>query len=226
MRSVPLLFDVDGVILGHHPSGPAVYVSAIAAAFREFDVDPTDAERRSFVGDVSHDRMRAICTRYGLDLASFWPVRERHVSARQQELCRRGERTLFDDVRVLAALAADRRLGFVSNNQQATIDFALDHFELDRYVETAYGREPTWDGFERCKPSPYYIRRALDDLETERALYVGDRASDVLAAHRADLTAVLLRRERTESVGADVHPEPDAVVRSLTELPAVAARLG
>ncbi|WP_440772555.1 HAD family hydrolase [Natronorubrum sp. DTA28] len=223
MANLPLLFDVDGVILRHHRSGPSVYESAIGDAFAEFDVSTTDAEHRSFVGDVSADRMREICRRHGLELPDVWPVRERHVSEHQRELCRNGERTLFDDVDVLSELAASHPIGFVSNNQQATIDFAVDHFGLESVVETAYGREPTWDGFERRKPDPYYIEQALADLGGETGLYVGDRVTDIQAAHRADLTAVYLRRTEADSTSAAVRP--DAIIRSLNDIPAVIERL-
>ncbi|MXV60493.1 HAD-IA family hydrolase [Natronorubrum sp. JWXQ-INN-674] len=221
MDDCPLLFDVDGVIVRHHRAGPTVYTKAIDEAFAEFDVSLTAEERQSFVGDVSPERMRSICRTYGLDLPTLWPVREQAVSAAQQALCRAGERVLFDDVRALSKLAGSHPIAFVSNNQHATIEFMLDHFGLESLVDTAYGREPTWDGFERRKPDPYYIEQAMTDLECDGGLYVGDRATDIEAARRAGLEAVYLDRTQSQPTA----PSPDATIQSLTALPSVIDRL-
>lgn len=222
--ALPVLFDVDGVILRFHPNSPTVYTDGIASAFAAFDASPSDDELASFVGDASTDRMREICTRHGLELEEFWPERERRVSALQCDLIRREERTPYDDVSVLSELAlADHPIGFVSNNQQATIDFLCEHFEYDRYVDAAYGREPTWEGFERVKPSPHYVRLALEELKATTGLYVGDRLSDVVAARCAGLVPVLLRREGSETP-ARCDPAPKYEIETLEELPAIADR--
>lgn len=222
MTSVPILFDVDGVVLRPHPNTPEVYAEGVSRAFETWGRSPSEEDLLAFVRDVTVERMRETCARHGLDLADFWPERERQVSAFQRELIRREERALYEDVAVLRQLAADRPLGFVSNNQQATIEFLLEHFGLDSHVDVAYGREPTLEGFERTKPDPHYVELALEELGTETALYVGDRLTDVRAADRAGLDSVLLRRtDATRPLRGDV--APDHEITTLSELPSIVA---
>ncbi|WP_255666502.1 HAD-IA family hydrolase [Haladaptatus sp. DYF46] len=92
----------------------------------------------------------------------------------------------------------------------------IDHFDLDDHFETIYGREPTVERYQRRKPDPHYIERALDDLGTRLALYVGDSPDDVVAAHRAGLDSVVVRREHRNSLGSI--DEPTYKIERLTAL--------
>lgn len=72
------------------------------------------------------------------------------------------------------------------------------------------------------KPSPYMLRRALEDLEAEpaAAVMVGDRRnSDVAAGRAAGLTTIWIESEFTDG------PRPDVTIPSITELPAAIDRL-
>jgi phosphoglycolate phosphatase len=59
------------------------------------------------------------------------------------------------------------------------------------------------------KPNPHYLKRALADLEAESALYVGDSESDVIAANRAGMDSVFVRRQHCCDVELTVHPTYD-----------------
>ncbi len=65
-------------------------------------------------------------------------------------------------------------------------------------------------------PDPHYLNEALDALGAAGGVYVGDRATDVIAAERAGLDGVLLRREHNAALDPDV--EPTVEVESLREL--------
>ncbi|MDY7081908.1 MAG: HAD-IA family hydrolase, partial [Halobacteria archaeon] len=83
--------------------------------------------------------------------------------------------------------------------------------------DTFYGREPTLDGLQRMKPEPYYIEKALEDLGTRNAVYVGDRESDVLAANAAGIDSVFVHRPHTDGY-PDVTSAPTYEIESLHEL--------
>mgnify|MGYP006282860777 FL=1 len=213
-----VVFDVDGVLLRPHADHPGVYHSAVEEAFRAFDVTPPASDVEAFFGgsEKTLDGMRRVCERHGVDFEAFWPERERQSSKLQRRMMERSERELYDDCSVLSPLAETHDLGLVSNNQHATVEFMLDHFGLDDHFETAYGRTPTVEGYQRTKPDAYYLERALDDLGTRSALYVGDSASDVVAAHRAGLDSAFVWRDHRS--GYELPAEPTHEIDRLTEL--------
>lgn len=211
-----VVFDVDGVLLRHHDDGPDVYADAVVEAFRTFNVDPPTSDVKAFVGTATLDGMREVCKRHGVDFEAFWPERERRVSALQRRMMERGERVLYDDCSVLSELAASHALGVVSNNQHETVAFMVDHFGIGDRFDAVYGRDPTVEGFRRIKPDVHYVERALADLDTRSALFVGDSAADVLAAHEAGLDSAFVWRNHRE--GYDLPEDPTYEVDRLTEL--------
>jgi phosphoglycolate phosphatase-like HAD superfamily hydrolase len=112
----------------------------------------------------------------------------------------------------------------VSNNHHSTIAFVLDFFDLRSLFETYYGREKTIESLRVKKPNPHYIERALADLDSESALYVGDSESDVIAAHDAGIDSAFVRRPHSRTV--DLSTDPTYEVQSLYELPELATTSG
>ncbi len=213
-----VVFDVDGVLLRPHADHPDVYRDAVVTAFQSFDVTPPASDVEAFFGGASKslDSMRQVCERHGVDFESFWPKRERESANLQRRMMERRERDLYDDCAVVATLAETHDLGLVSNNQHATVEFMVDHFGLDDHFETAYGRSPTIEGYRRTKPDTHYIERALEDLGTRSALYVGDSASDVVAAHRAGLDSAFVWRDHRNDY--ELSEEPTHEIDRLTQL--------
>jgi phosphoglycolate phosphatase-like HAD superfamily hydrolase len=97
-------------------------------------------------------------------------------------------------------------MGIVSSNQQATVDFLVDHFDGFEEFGAAYGREPTIHSLQLRKPNPHYLERALGDLDAESALFVGDNESDVKAAHNAGVDSAFIRRPHREDWELNVWP--------------------
>jgi HAD superfamily hydrolase (TIGR01549 family) len=159
-----------------------------------------------------------VCDAYGLDPEVFFPLRDSHSSQHQQAEVRAGRKTLYDDFEAVHAL--DHPLGIVSSNQQETVDFLLDHFDIDHLFETAYGREPTPESLRRKKPNTHYLERALSDLDADSALYVGDSETDLIAAHDAGLDSVFIRRPHR--AGADFDTDPTYEIDSLDAVPELA----
>ncbi|WP_254761728.1 HAD family hydrolase [Natrinema marinum] len=204
-----VVFDNDGVLVA--PTDREVLVDAVVDSFRAFgvEIDRSFARRT-----VAEDAVPVEAAReHGLDPEAFWHHRELTASLAQQAHVREGGKPVYDDVAALERL--DRPLGIVSNNQQATVEFLLAHHELDRF-ETAYGRRPTLAGAAGRKPEPDYLERALADLDASEALYVGDSEKDIVAARRAGIDSVFLRRDHVADVALSV--EPTAEVPDLRTL--------
>lgn len=213
-RYEAVIFDNDGVLVELTDEG--VLRDAIRATFDEFSVDPADEDVEAMLG-VTVDDLEEVCTRYDLVPEDFWFARDMNASEAQRREISEGRKELYDDVATLLDL--DRRLGIVSNNQQRTVDFVLEYYELADLFDPVYGREPTIEGIERKKPASYYLERAVADLGTERVLYVGDSAVDVLAASEVGIDCAFLRRDHR--FGYDLPARPTYELDGLSDLPAV-----
>lgn len=214
-----LLFDMDGVLLEGRGNPGSVYERALEDAIAERDLD-VDSETRSLLAGYEYDRdfIRG-CEVLGIDPVAFYGLRERYSARRAVDRLGSDGRTLYADVGVVEDLAERYTLGIVSNNYDAAVQFVSQYHELDGFSYVR-GRDPGVRGFYRRKPDPHYLLEAVDALDADGALYVGDRATDVVAATRAGFDAVFVRRPHNDV--ATLPTDPVTAVDSLTTL---AARL-
>lgn len=206
-----VVFDNDGVLT--RLTDLDVLSRAIETTFAEFGItDPDRADVEALYG-VTIEDVRRICGRYGLDPAAFWRRRDRNAALAQHAEVRAGRKPLYEDADVLHGL--DQAIGIVSNNQAETVSYIIDYYDLPG-GDVCYGRPPTLDGLRRKKPNPYYLRRALAALDTENALYVGDSASDIVAARRAGVHSAFVRRQHRRDI--ELPEPPTHEVEDLHEL--------
>jgi phosphoglycolate phosphatase len=209
-----VVFDNDGVLTER--TGSAVLRRATRAAFESFDLSPKRETVDELLRGVDPAWVVETCDRLGLDAAAFWRERDAQFTRFQVREANAGRKPTYDDVGVLDEL--DLPLGVVSNNQHATIDHLFEVHDLHRHFETWYGREPTLESVRRKKPEPHYLERALDDLDADDALYVGDKTSDVRAAHAAGADSMLVRRDHNRDLAPDPRPTYDVdSLHALTE---------
>jgi HAD superfamily hydrolase (TIGR01549 family) len=199
-----VVFDNDGVLLELTELEP--HYEGAREAFAAVGVDdPAETDVEAMGIGVTPGKLESVCQRYNLDPATFWRERDRAIAQRQHEEMRAGRKCPYDDVHHLDAL--DCSLGVVSSNQDATVEFAFEHFDLDRHFETVYGRPPTVESLHRKKPEPYYLEQALSDLGTRETLYVGDSETDIQAAHAAGIDAAFIRRPHRADTELSVTPD-------------------
>lgn len=199
-----VIFDNDGVLLTLTSSD--AHRAGARAAFDRVGVSMPEPEHVEAMGfGVSVPQLESICAQYDLDPASFWRARDSEISAAQRDEIEAGEKRPYRDIDALSELTVP--LGVVSSNQQATVEFAFDHFDLAPHFETVQAREPTVGSLERKKPNPHYVEQALGELGVSEALLVGDNESDIEAAHRAGIDAAFIRRPHRVDTALDVVPE-------------------
>ena len=208
-----VIFDNDGVLLtltsmdAHREGAREALVEAGAD-------DPDNEAIETMSIGVTVEKLEDICATYDLDPAQTWRIRDRVLSEKQQAEMRAGEKTPYDDIHHLERFECP--LGVVSSNQQATVEFAYDHFDLHGHFETVHARPPTIESLRRKKPEPYYVEAAMESLGAERPLFVGDNESDVQAAEAAGIDSAFIRRpHRTEF---DLSVTPDHEVHSLEDV--------
>ncbi|MFB6101972.1 MAG: HAD family hydrolase [Haloplanus sp.] len=208
-----VVFDNDGVLVGRTRFD--VLQEATAETFTQFGVtDPDPVHVEDMTVGATPSRVTTVCDVYDLDPETFWRTRDRTLSGAQQKEARAGRKTPYDDIDTLADL--DLAKGIVSSNQQETVDFLLDHFDISDLFDTAYGREATIESLDLRKPNPHYLERALADLDAESALFVGDNESDIKAAENAGIDSAFIRRPHRRDWDLDVWPT--WVIESLDDL--------
>lgn len=198
-----VVFDNDGVLVGR--TSFDVLRDATQETFEKFgvtDPDPDDVDDMT-VG-ATPARVREVCRTHDLEPERFWKTLDRVSCQAQKHEARAGRKTPYGDVDTLANL--DVSVGVVSSNQQATVDFLIDHFDVLDPVETAYGREATVQSLDRRKPNSHYIDKALADLDSNSALFVGDNESDVRAAENAGIDSAFIRRPHRRNWDLNVWP--------------------
>jgi HAD superfamily hydrolase (TIGR01549 family) len=208
-----VIFDNDGVLVSR--TSYDVLHEATWAAFDAAGVsDPDPDDVKAMVVDVSSAEVEDVCARYGIDPETFWEQRDQLSSERQQTEACAGRKTPYEDLSALDRVSVP--MGVVSSNQQATVDFLLSYFDLRPYFSVALGREPTPEALDRQKPDPYYLTQAVDALDADSALFVGDNDSDIAAANNAGLDSAFIRRPHRQS--HDPSPTPTHVVEDLHDI--------
>lgn len=216
----PVLLDMDGVLLQGRSTEPEVYARAADRVIQELDLSPTDAQRELLRQHRCDDEIETVCETLGVSLETFWRRKEAHASRIEKRRLEEGERSPFEDAEAVFDLARNRRLGVVSNNRHETVEFVAEFLGFDEVFEYVRGRDPTVEGFRnRRKPNPHYILEALEYLGRSDGWYVGDRPKDMLAAERAGLDGIFLRRTFNQDEIPEV--EPTHEIHSLCELTAV-----
>ncbi|PSQ05422.1 HAD family hydrolase [Halobacteriales archaeon QS_6_71_20] len=210
-----VLFDMDGVIVEGRGTADAVHDRALDDVLAARELDPDDDVRSALSGYEYTDTFVGAAEALGVDPADLFAERERRSARRSNERLAAGARGVYPDVDALDRIADHATVGLVSNNYHPTVEFVVDHFGLDAFA-LARGRDLGVEGFRRRKPEPYYLNEALSALGASDGLYVGDRRMDLLAAERAGLDGVFLRRDH--NAGKDLDVPCTAEVGSLTAL--------
>jgi HAD superfamily hydrolase (TIGR01549 family) len=200
-----ILFDMDGVILEGHGTDEIVHDQALEDAIAERELT-VDSEIRSLLAGYEYDTDFALgCKQLGIDPIRFYTLREQHSARRAIDRLEQGKRGLYPDADALADLGERYDLGIVSNNYDAVVEFVVDHHGLDMFSHIR-GRDVGVQGFYQRKPDPHYLLAGMAALDGVDGLYVGDRVTDVVAATRAGLDAVFVRRSHNSEVSLPIEP--------------------
>ncbi len=215
-----VLFDMDGIVLEGRGTDPIVHSLAFDDALAELDESPDiDGDTREVLSSYEYTTaFEMACETVGLDPVELYTIREEYSVVHTIDRIRDGKRALHDDAGAITELASQYTTGLVSNNYDPVVTVTVEQFDLEEF-SFVRGRDPGLEGFRRRKPDPYYIQEALDALDIESGFYVGDRVTDLIAAERAGLHPVFVRRSHNRDVDPEV--ETYLEVQSLTELSTV-----
>ncbi len=210
-----VIFDMDGVLM--EPTDEKVFTRGLQRTLERIGIPDLDTELYEPLRSVSEETPEALVTleqQYGINRKKIWKTRQRQIARAQQTAINTGDKQPFSDVTILDMLPV--KTGIVSNNQHEVVMTALKTMALQQTVETYYGVQPTFEDLHARKPSPTYLTRAIEDLQADHPVYVGDSGVDLVAARRAGIDAVLIDREETPGPAIDV--TPTYTVKTLPEL--------
>jgi len=174
-RIAAVIFDCDGVIFESREANVA-YHNAILKKLgqpplseRERELSYVLSTRELYAQRFPNDTAAveaAVLAARSTDYSQFYPLMKPVAGLEE----------------ALRKLKGTYKLG-VASNRGRSLYGVLDHFGLSRYFDVAAG---TGD-VERPKPHPDLILHCLEKLRVEpaRAIYVGDTATDRLAAEAA-----------------------------------------
>ncbi|RMH03588.1 MAG: HAD family hydrolase [Nitrospirae bacterium] len=192
------LFDVDGTLVDTRELISESLVETIG------DQTGQKLEKDSFLEDV-HISPLALLKRYGIDsLDAYWSNYNRYIGLAR--LFDEGTPEVLDELR-----KREIRLGVVSSLRKAQVELLLNRVGLISHFQIVLGYHR-----HHKKPHPGQIQSALSSLGVPRtkAAYIGDQDVDLLAAKRAEVTAILVGWSRAKSFSC----QPDHIIKSFAEL--------
>jgi pyrophosphatase PpaX len=212
-RLKAVLFDIDGTLLD---SAEFIY-RAFAHVLRERKLPPRSRADMAAVMGVSLEECYRVLAGGG-DLEAM--CREHRAFQRQHLDLPRAFPGAIEVLEELARMGL--RMAAVTTRSRISSLTTLERCGLARFMQTVMSAEDT----PNLKPHPEPLRKALAVLKVKpaQAVMVGDTEADVQAGRSAGTLTV---GAVYGFQGAAVQRcNPDYVIRSIRELPAVLARIG
>lgn len=212
-----MVFDMDGVILNSLFNTEEWKYDAVNEALRDEGVDPEGLDRRvkdSLLGDKGYSQCVKTSKDVGVNPRKIWnSVAEKTTLAREQQL-EEGNFELYDHVRdtIKALHEEDVELGIISNAPEMAVEIAIDYFDLKRFFKF-YAGVRNFEDLQARKPHPNHLELAKAELKRGPFVYIGDAESDLIAAQRAEMSSVWVKRSE-----ASMDVSPDYTVEEVSRI--------
>ena len=203
------VFDFDGTLMDTEPAIMASYEHVFSVYAKPEDFTP---ERRIAVLGPALDRM----------MAEFFPDRDPwecvdEYRRFQREHARNLIHPMNGAMEMLAKLSAmGIPCAVVSTRYFKSLMELMEAAHMDGFMSVVLGN----DSVKKGKPDPEGILKAQAAMHADRVFYVGDSVMDVQAGKNAGAVSVAYpsnEGKRAQLLAA----QPDHVIESLTELPAL-----
>ncbi len=210
-----VVLDMDGVVLNFEGGNNFRWkYDAVRSALEEMGVEPGGMERSeldAFLGDRGFKECVKACKEAGIDPGQTWELIAEKTTEARMCMMDEGRFSIYPDAsEALEQLHSDDvQLGLISNAPEKAVEAMVDHFGMRDRFEFFRGITDFEDLTSR-KPHPDHLEFARAELKRSPFIYAGDAESDVLAAKRADMDSVWIRRD-----GGSIDTRPDYVLESL-----------
>ncbi len=219
-RFEAIVFDLDGTLVETAPDLQAI----LADVLGEIDVVAPSVERtRPLIGRGARRLIEAALevASYEADAALLDELHRRFMAIYNAKPCRLS--TPYPGVReTLAGFAAEGRLmGVCTNKPQRPSNALLEALGLSHFFGSIIGA----DTLPVRKPDPAHLQTVLDELgaSRDRAVMIGDSATDLMAARAVGMPCVLVSFGYTETPAIELGA--DRVIDRFDQLPETLASL-
>lgn len=212
-----VVFDMDGVILNSLVDHEDWKYNAVDEALDEEGVDPESLSKEkkdSLLGDQGYAECVKTAKEVGVNPRKVWnTVAEKTTLSREKQL-EDGKFELYDGARDTIEALHDRdiKMGIISNAPEMAVELTIEHFDLKRFFKF-YAGVRNFEDLQARKPHPNHLELAKAELKRNPFSYVGDHESDLVAAQRADMSSIWVKRQETQ-----VDVTPDYTVTSAKEI--------
>ncbi|TFG83542.1 MAG: prolipoprotein diacylglyceryl transferase [Erysipelotrichales bacterium] len=206
-----LLFDLDGTLLDTEKAIVASYAQVLKEYRPSLEVSPEELLEllgptlsQGFAKYLNPEEIDGAIQRYRELNIQFHPT---HVSIID------GAKEVIDQLK-----ADGYRVGIVSSKKKDVCLLGLSLFDMQDEFETVIGH----DEVKKHKPDPEGILLACREMGVghDDVVYVGDSATDILAAQKAGVYSIglIFNAERKETL---IAAKPNRIIDKLSEIPTV-----
>lgn len=209
MKYQAVLFDFDGTLL----DSEAMVRHCYSYLFQKYSTIEAFTHERQL--EVFGPPLRVEMEKFFPDLDPDALVEEYRIF--QEKLPGQGVVHLFPHaLDVLKTLKEEGNvLAVVSSRLTNSCKLWMNEFDMEQYFDVIFGQEK----YEKHKPHPEGILKACQLLQVDPAkcIYIGDNASDVIAANKAgcDSVAFVSNHEKRSDIETS---SPNHVIEDLREL--------
>lgn len=208
MKYDALIFDFDGVLLDADRNGFKWANDVRKQKARELGYE-NDLEvlRALFEVEKSSEELKDFLSSHGIrvDDLQTW---EKEIEQEKIKLVKEGSLSLYPGTwEILEETEVPKAL--ISNAYGEATDEIVKYLGLDENL--SFWKAPSLDDMEQyveqMKPHPDMLEEAMDEMNRDKALMVGDSASDVEAAENAGIDSVYINRDGKENEKATYNIE-------------------
>ncbi|MFB6180843.1 MAG: HAD family hydrolase [Candidatus Nanohalobium sp.] len=212
-----VVFDMDGVILNSLIDNEEWKFKAVEKALRDVGVEPeklSRGEKRALLGDKGYSQCVKTSKEVGVDPRKAWSAIAEQTSMARSRQMEEGNFELYPGVRDLIEGLHDEgvELGIISNAPESAVKLTIEHFDLKRFFKF-YAGVRNFEDLQARKPHPNHLELAKAELKRSPFVYVGDAESDLIAARRAGMDSIWVKRGEASH---DV--EPDYTIDSVEKI--------
>lgn len=221
------IFDLDGTLLNLGNIG-AYADQILIETLKSLGIPKVPEERLRKTFWSSGDDYIELLKKWGIsEPERFWNQYDKTDLKKRKELIDKNQIKLYKDTRRVLKRIIDhnenKKLAIVTNTADFVLDFIVEKFELSHYIHETFSLGENIDE-KHAKPSPKGINSILKkfkyDVNTNRAIMVGDSMIDVVAAKRANIKSCLIIRdqEKYEKHQYNIEIQPDYIIENLDEI--------
>jgi putative hydrolase of the HAD superfamily len=218
-----VLFDLDDTLYRERRFALSGFAAVAGAAAEESGIPASDlfrALQRTLRTGARAEALQRLCSTFRLPAERVEVLLD--VFRTHEPRLRLPARS----ARTLAALRSDWRMAIVTNGPASIQRRKVRALGLAARVDAVVYASECGTGEGKPAPEPFAAAARKLGVPPDRCVFVGDHPTcDIFGARRAGMRTIRIRQGFHRAAVLAPHEEADAVIRSLDEVPAVAAAL-